>query len=447
VEKTAGERARAFREKLPFTLTGAQERACAQIFADLQQNRPMHRLLQGDVGSGKTVVAALALCAAVDSGCQAAIMAPTEVLATQHYFTLQQLLEPLGITVELFTSGTKAKERREQGGRLESGEVQVAVGTHALLEEKVAFARLGLAIIDEQHRFGVEQRAQLRAKGEQPHVLVMTATPIPRTLALTVYGDLDVTTLHELPPGRMPVQTQWLPRGTARQAYAAVTREVTAGRQAYLVFPIIEESEKLNLKSLLKEFERLRQDIFPQFKLGLLHGRMAREEKDAVMSAFKRNEIQILAATTVIEVGVDVPNAAVIVIEDADRFGLAQLHQLRGRVGRGNQAAFCYVIADPKTDEGRKRMDIITRVRDGFRLAEEDLGMRGPGEFFGFRQHGLPDLKLASLIKDADQIEPARKLAGEILEKDPELTASEHRNLKIVYTAVYGQRERIARSG
>ncbi|NTV52381.1 MAG: ATP-dependent DNA helicase RecG [Candidatus Firestonebacteria bacterium] len=442
----AGEKVRNFRQHLPFVLTGAQERAWTQIATDLGQARPMHRLLQGDVGSGKTVVAGMALCAAVDSGCQAALMAPTEVLATQHYFTLQKLLNPLGIVVELFTSGTKAKERREQAQRLAEGTIQVAVGTHALLEEHVVFARLGMAIIDEQHRFGVEQRARLRAKGAEPHVLVMTATPIPRTLALTVFGDLDVTTVDELPPGRVPVQTQCLSRGASRQAFAAVEQEVAAGRQAYLVFPIIEESEKLNLKSLLKEFEHLH-EVFPHIRLGLLHGRLPREEKDAVMSAFKQGEIQVLAATTVIEVGVDVPNATVMLIENGDRFGLAQLHQLRGRVGRGREASFCFILADPKTEEGKRRMEIIARVGDGFKLAEEDLALRGPGEFFGLRQHGLPDLKLADLIRDADQIEPARALAGRILEKDPELSAPEHRNLKIVFTAVYGQRERLSRSG
>jgi ATP-dependent DNA helicase RecG len=445
--KIGGELVREFKRNLPFALTAAQERACAQIFSDLEQARPMHRLLQGDVGSGKTVVAALALCTAVDSQCQAALMAPTEVLATQHYFTLKNLLAPRGISVELFTSGNKPKERREQAARLANGGIQVAVGTHALLEDKVIFKCLGLAVVDEQHRFGVEQRSRLRAKGEQPHVLVMTATPIPRTLALTVYGDLDITTLDELPPGRMPVQTQWLPRGAARQAYAAVAREAGAGRQAFLVFPIIEESEKLNLKSLLKEYGRLSQEVFPQLRLGLLHGRMSREEKDAVMSAFKAGEIQVLAATTVVEVGVDVPNATVMVIEDADRFGLAQLHQLRGRVGRSPHAAYCYVIADPKTDEGRRRLEIISRVRDGFRLAEEDLALRGPGEFFGLRQHGLPDLKLANLVRDAAQIEPARQWARRILEKDPELSLGENRYLKTIFHSIYAQGEKLARSG
>ncbi len=443
----AGPVLKAFRAGLPFSLTPAQQRAQAQLFKDLQTTRPMHRLLQGDVGSGKTIVAALCLCAAVDSQCQAALMAPTEVLATQHYLTLKKMFAPLGVSVELFTSGLKAKEKREQQARLAAGEIKIAVGTHALLQESVAFHSLGLVVIDEQHRFGVEQRAQLRAKGEQPHVLVMTATPIPRTLALTVYGDLDVTVLDELPPGRIPVQTHWLGRSQARKAYERITQEVAAGRQAYIVFPLIEESEKLDLKSLVKEFDRLSKYIFPDVVLGLLHGRMGTEEKDEVMSAFKRGEIKIMASTTVIEVGVDVPNATVMVIEDADRFGLAQLHQLRGRVGRGRQASECYVIADPKTEDGTARMEIIRKIRDGFKLAEEDLALRGPGEFFGLRQHGLPDLKLAHLVRDADQIEPARQAVLEILEKDPKLSSPEHRALKQGYEKIYGEREKRALAG
>ncbi len=436
-----------FKEQLPFKLTGAQERACAQLFVDLSQTRPMHRLLQGDVGSGKTLVAALCLCAALDSNAQAALMAPTEVLATQHYLTLQKWFAPLGVSVELFTSGLKAKERREQYARLAAGEIHVAVGTHALLQESIEFHSLGLVVIDEQHRFGVEQRARLRAKGAQPHVLVMTATPIPRTLALTVYGDLDVTVLDELPPGRVPIQTHWLGRAQARKAYDRITQEVAAGRQAYIVFPLIEESEKLDLKSLVKEFDRLSKYIFPDVVLGLLHGRLSTEEKDEVMSAFKRGEIKILASTTVIEVGVDVPNATVMVIEDADRFGLAQLHQLRGRVGRGRYASECYVIADPKTEEGTARMEIIRKTRDGFKLAEEDLALRGPGEFFGLRQHGLPDLKLAHLVRDADKIEPAREAVMKILNVDPTLSLPEHKGLKLGYEKIYGEREKRALAG
>jgi len=427
-----------FLRSLPFQLTESQQHAWSQIASDIAGFRPMHRLLQGDVGSGKTVVAGLALLSAVDSGLQAALMAPTEVLAAQHYLTLKKLFEPLAIRVELFASSVKPAERKILQEELEAGRIHVAVGTHALTQEKVVFQKLGLAVIDEQHRFGVEQRAALSAKGKQPHVLVMTATPIPRTLALTVYGDLDVATIAGMPPGRTPVATEWLPKRGAGRAYKAVSEAVASGRQAYIIFPLIDESEKSDLKALTTEFIRLSKHVFPQLRMGLLHGRLGNAEKESVMAAFKAGDLDILAATTVVEVGVDVPNATVIVIEDADRFGLAQLHQLRGRVGRGRHAAACYLIADPQTKDGQARMRIMTKIRDGFKLAEEDLALRGPGEFFGLRQHGLPDLKLADLLRDAAEITAARKTAEQVIEKDPLLARPEHAELVKTLNHMYG---------
>ncbi|MCK5243556.1 ATP-dependent DNA helicase RecG [bacterium] len=445
--QVAGPKLKQFENNLPFTLTSAQESAVTHILKDLSQTRPMHRLLQGDVGSGKTIVAALAMLAAVDSKKQAAIMAPTEVLATQHYLNLKTLFEPLGLRLELFTSGLKARERRELQEALASGEIHMAVGTHALTQESIVFHSLGLAVVDEQHRFGVEQRATLRAKGDQPHILVMTATPIPRTLALTVYGDLDVTTIAEMPPGRMPVATQWLPRKASRKAYESLDKAVAAGQQGFVIFPLIDESEKIELKALTTEYQRLSQNIFPNRTIGLLHGRLTTAEKESIMNDFKDGKIQILASTTVVEVGIDIPNASVMIIEDADRFGLAALHQLRGRIGRGRHVSHCYLIADPHTEESKARMRIMSQVKDGFRLAEEDLKMRGPGEFFGLRQHGLPDLKLADLIRDAQQIEVAREEAMRIIENDPRLEKKEHINLQILYQRIYADQEQRALAG
>lgn len=442
-----GPLARRFLAELPFKLTGAQTRSWEQLRRDVGQSRPMHRLLQGDVGSGKTVLAVLALLAAVDSRAQGALMAPTEILAGQHFLNVRQWLEPLGVRIELISSALKAAERREVQERLASGDIQIAVGTHALTHEKVVFQNLAIAVIDEQHRFGVEQRALLRAKGVHPHVLVMTATPIPRTLALTVYGDLDVSVIDELPPGRVPIQTQWLQPSAARTAFEKVHQELAAGRQAYIVFPLIEESEKVDLKALTTEYERLSRQLFPQFRVGLLHGRQPAAEREAVMAEFKAGAIQILASTTVIEVGVDVPNASVMIVENADRFGLAQLHQLRGRVGRGKHAAFCYLISHPTTEEGKARMEIMTRVKDGFHLAEEDLSLRGPGEFLGVRQHGLPDLKIANLVRDAAEIENARKAVESLLKTDPELSAPGHQNVKATYQTLYGEREKNLSAG
>ncbi len=445
--KTNGHYLQQFLQSLPFELTNAQQQAKQALLADLSRTKPMHRLLQGDVGSGKTILAMVAALAAVDSGRQAALMAPTEILAYQHYASLKKMLAPLGVRVELLTSSLKAKVKKDIYEQVALGEIQIVVGTHALTQEALIFDSLAVVIIDEQHRFGVEQRQLLRAKGNQPHVLVMTATPIPRTLALTVFGDLDVTTIDELPPGRSPVATTWLRRKQSQTAFARVKQAVAQGRQAYIIFPLIEESEKLEMRALMAEYERLEHFVLPGLKLGLLHGRMSSEEKDAVMQAFKEGAVQVLASTTVVEVGVDVPNATIMVIEDADHFGLASLHQLRGRVGRGAHASACFLIADPKTEEGRARLEIMSKVGDGFRLSEQDLALRGPGEFFGLRQHGLPDLKLANLIRDSDKIEKMRVLAQKLLSDDPHLQRQEHQALRRAYEELYQHKEKHALTG
>lgn len=418
-----------FRQYLPFTLTPAQEKVIAQIFRDMESEKPMNRLLQGDVGSGKTVVAAAALVKTVDSGYQGAMMAPTEILAEQHYLTLQEFFWPLGIKVALLTGSLSRREKENYLRGLKSGEYDIAIGTHALIQDEVEFARLGLVVIDEQHRFGVHQRARLRNKGYNPDVLVMTATPIPRTLALTVYGDLDLSVIDQLPPGRKEVKTYWVTPAQRGKVYKFLRQQLEAGRQAYLVCPLIEESEKLEVEAATRKVKEV-EAVFGDFRVGLLHGRMKAEEKEEIMQRFRAGEVDILVATTVIEVGVNVPNATVMIIEDADRFGLAQLHQLRGRVGRGEHQSYCIMIADPKTDEGRARMQVMTATSNGFVIAEEDLKIRGPGELMGTRQSGLPDLKIADLIRDAGLLETAKKAAEELLERDPELSAPEHRLLR-----------------
>lgn len=412
----------ALRELLPFTLTPAQERAWREIARDMESRYPMQRLLQGDVGSGKTVVAALALAKAAENGLQGALMAPTEILAEQHYLNLRELYAAVGIEAVLLTGSTKKEERLKRLAAVANGEAAVVVGTHALLQEEVSFHRLGLVVIDEQHRFGVRQRGLLQAKGKTPDVLVMTATPIPRTLALTLYGDLDLTVIDALPPGRQPVKTVWLPPTELGRVYRFVRTEVAKGRQAYFVCPLIEESEQLAAQAASKLAREL-EEIFPAFRVGLLHGRLKLKERDKVMAAFRRNEIQLLVSTTVVEVGVDVPNATVMVIMDADRFGLAQLHQLRGRVGRGAHASYCILIAARTTPEAAARLSALTTLSDGFALAEEDLRLRGPGEFFGTRQSGLPELKVASLLRDHALLELARTEAARYLERDPDLVS------------------------
>jgi ATP-dependent DNA helicase RecG len=415
---------------VPFELTNAQKRVISEIWGDMAQPHPMNRLLQGDVGSGKTIVAAAAILAAIDNQYQAAMMAPTEILAEQHYINLHRLFQPLGISVELLVGRLSNKQRQQARERIATGRGMVAVGTHALIQEGVSFARLGLAIVDEQHRFGVLQRAALRDKGTMPHVLVMTATPIPRTLTLTLYGELDVSIIDELPPGRKPVRTHWKTPEERLKVYEGVRKLIQEGRQAYVICPLIDESDKLQVRAAEAMAEHLQKDVFPDLRVGLLHGRMKPAEKEAVMDAFRAGELQILVSTTVIEVGVDVPNAAAIVIEDADRFGLAQLHQLRGRVGRSDHQSYCILIANPKSDDGQRRMEIMTRTNNGFLIAEEDLRIRGPGEIYGTRQSGMPSFRVADLVKDMRLLEVARQEAFHLLESDPDLSRPEHAALR-----------------
>jgi len=411
------------RNKLPFSLTGAQERVIKEIKNDMTADRPMNRLVQGDVGCGKTIVAMIAAFMAVENGYQACIMAPTEILAEQHYKNISTMARPLGVTVRSLTGRIRKKEKDVLLSEIASGSAQIVVGTHALIEGTVKFHRLGLAVIDEQHRFGVMQRSTLTSKGYEPDVLVMTATPIPRTLALTVYGDLDVSVIDEMPPGRSPVVTRLYFESRRAEAYRFIESELRKDRQVYVVYPLVEETEKSDLKAATEMAAHLQKDIFPEWKIGLLHGRMKGDEKEAVMASFQAGEAHILVSTTVIEVGVDVPNAAVMVIEHPERFGLAQLHQLRGRVGRGAHQSYC-ILMGPRmfAEEARERLNAFCRTNDGFKIAEEDLRLRGPGEFFGTRQSGLPDLRAANIIRDAELLEKARAEAFEIVEQDPQLT-------------------------
>jgi ATP-dependent DNA helicase RecG len=415
------------RALLPFLLTQAQERVLAEIQRDMAAPRPMNRLVQGDVGCGKTVVALLAMVTACGSGCQAALMVPTEILAEQHYLNMRRLLEPLGLAAVLLTGGGTPKARAAVRKRIESGEAQVAIGTHALIQRHARFARLGLVVVDEQHKFGVLQRKTLLAKGYRPDVLVLTATPIPRTLAMTVYGDLDVSVIDALPPGRKPVRTKVFEEPERGRAYQFAQQEVRAGRQAYIVYPLVEESEKVDLRAAIEGAARLQQSIFRAVRVGLLHGRMKGVEKERTMAAFKAGEIQVLVSTTVIEVGVDVPNATVMLVEHAERFGLAQLHQLRGRVGRGAQQSYCLLLASLAAGEegsaARRRLDALVQSSDGFVIAEEDLRLRGPGEFFGSRQWGVPEFRVANLIRDHALLEQARREAQALVREDPRLAA------------------------
>ncbi len=410
-----------FYDILPFKLTNAQQRVVQEILQDLQHPHPMNRLVQGDVGAGKTVVAVVAMLAAIQAGYQTAMMAPTEVLAEQHYQKLVSWFNLMHLPVELLTGSTKAAKRRQIHAQLETGELSVLVGTHALIQDTVNFSRLGLVVIDEQHRFGVQQRAKLQQKGESPHVLTMTATPIPRTLALTLHGDLDVSQLDELPPGRQPIQTTALGGRQRTQAYDLIRREVALGRQVYVILPLVEESEKLEAKSAIEEHQKLQEKVFPEFQIGLLHGRMNSAEKEAAIRQFVQQETQILVSTTVVEVGVDVPNATVMLIENAERFGLSQLHQLRGRVGRGQHKSYCLLLASNSTSEAKQRLQVLEQSQDGFFIAEMDMQLRGPGQVLGTRQSGLPDFALASLVEDQEVLELARNAAQKVMEKDPTL--------------------------
>ncbi len=414
---------------LPFKPTAAQFKVLKEIVADLEKPAPMNRLLQGDVGSGKTIVALQAAVIAIENGTQAALMAPTEILAVQHYLSARRILAPGNYKVELLISGLKHAEKTAALERIRTGEAQLVVGTHALIEDQVQFARLGFVAIDEQHRFGVLQRKRLMDKaashGHAPHVLVLTATPIPRTLSLTLYGDLDVSVLDELPPGRTPIQTRLTSEPHLPGVWEFLRKEVAAGHQAYIVYPVIEES-KLELKAAIDEYKRLSKEVFPKLKLGLLHGRLSSEEKDAVMESFRKNETQILVSTTVIEVGVDVPNATVMVIEHAERFGLAQLHQLRGRIGRGAAKSHCILVAPARsTDDARARLETMVRTANGFEIAETDLQLRGPGEFFGTRQSGDLGFHIANPLRDKDLLEVARREAFSLAEDAQQSTSLE----------------------
>ncbi|WP_311415842.1 ATP-dependent DNA helicase RecG [Hoylesella shahii] len=417
-----------YHNNLPFELTGAQKRVMHEIRNDMDSGRQMNRLVQGDVGSGKTLVALMAMLIAVDNGFQACLMAPTEILAEQHLATVLQMLKGTGVTAELLTGIVKGKRRTDVLQRLASGELHILVGTHALLEDNVQFANLGLAVVDEQHRFGVKQRAKLWAKNDNPpHVLVMTATPIPRTLAMTIYGDLDVSVIDELPPGRKPIQTLHKYDNQTTSLYAGIRQQVNLGRQVYIVYPLIEESEKTDLKNLEEGYAALT-EIFPEYKLSKIHGRMKSKEKEAEMARFANGETQILVATTVIEVGVNVPNASVMVILDAQRFGLSQLHQLRGRVGRGADQSYCILVTNRALSaETRKRIDIMCETNDGFRIAEADLKLRGPGDLEGTQQSGMAfDLKIANIARDGALVQLARDEAQKIIERDPDCNLPEH---------------------
>jgi ATP-dependent DNA helicase RecG len=431
----------AFLQSLPYRLTEAQQRSLDQILDDLAKSRPMSRLLQGDVGSGKTVVASAAMLMAVGAGKQAAIMVPTEILAEQHHHAVEELLTGAGdwglgrpISIVRLTGSLRRVERGKVYTALAAGEADIVIGTHALIQRHVTFKDLGLAIVDEQHRFGVIQRATLRQKGHSPHVLVMSATPIPRSLALTVYGDLEISVIDELPPGRQPIQTRWLLQRERERAYAFVRSQIEKGHQAFVLYPLVEESDKVEARAAVEEYERLQQTIFPDLRLGLLHGRMKGRQKDAVMAQLRDREIDILVSTSVIEVGIDIPNATVMLIEGADRFGLAQLHQFRGRVGRGSHQSYCLLLSDsaapddPNTKTTWERLRAIEETQDGFVLAEKDLELRGPGDFIGVRQSGLPALRMASL-SNVRILEQARAEAQTIFQEDPTLSLSQHRLL------------------
>ena len=427
------------REVLPFELTGAQKRSLRQVIEDTQSGVQMNRLLQGDVGSGKTVVAVAAMMHAYDSGYQSAFMAPTEILAEQHHANLQDYLQPLGLEPRLLIGSQTKAEREAALQAVRSGASPVAVGTHALIQDEVAFDRLGLAVVDEQHRFGVAQRAEMFEKGERPHMLLMTATPIPRSLALTLYGDLDVSKIDEMPPGRKPVETRLRAEKRRGEVYAFLRDRLEQGEQAYVVYPLVEESEKMDLKDAESGAEDL-QEQFPDFTVGLAHGQLPSDQTEQTMQRFKAGEIDILVATTVIEVGVDVPNATVMMIEHAERFGLSQLHQLRGRVGRSDQQSYCILMAGYKrSQEAKQRLQAMVRTNDGFEISETDLQIRGAGDFFGTRQSGMPDLKIADITEDTEILEDARDAAFTLVEQDPHLRADEHERLRRRYEDSYAE--------
>jgi ATP-dependent DNA helicase RecG len=430
---------------LPFDLTAAQRRVLSEIKNDMMAPHPMHRLVQGDVGSGKTLVALMAALVAVENGYQVAIMAPTEILAEQHWHTIHRWCSELGIHTVLMTAGMKGKEKTESLAKIADGAAQIVIGTHAVIQEKVEFARLGLGIIDEQHRFGVLQRGILKKKGSDPDILVMTATPIPRTLAMTLFGDLSLSVIDELPPGRTPVETRIFFESRRSQAYDIIRTEIAKRHQAYVIYPLVEETEKSDLKAATQMAEHLGTEIFPELRIGLLHGRLSPDEKEAVMGSFKACELDILVATTVIEVGIDVPNATVMVIEHAERFGLSQLHQLRGRVGRGVAKSRCILLTPGRlSEDAERRLKVMESTNDGFRIAEADLEIRGPGDFLGTRQSGMPDFRVANILRDGSILEQARRTAFDLLEQDPELTAHNNAHLREELLRRWGQRLELA---
>ena len=425
---------RFYNERLTFELTGAQKRVVKEIRADMKSGHQMNRLLQGDVGSGKTLVALLCMLIAIDNGCQACLMAPTEILANQHYANIKQMLEGLGVSVELLTGSVKTAAKKKIKQRLQAGEIDILVGTHAVIENDVVFHNLGFVVIDEQHRFGVEQRSKLWTKSAQPpHVLVMTATPIPRTLAMTLYGDLDCSIIDELPPGRKAIKTIHCTDSQRLKVFSFIRSEIAKGRQVYIVYPLIEESETMDLKDLMDGYESIvREFPLPQYQISIVHGRMDSEAKDYEMGRFKRGETQIMVSTTVIEVGVDVPNASVMIIENAERFGLSQLHQLRGRVGRGAEQSYCILMTGDKlSNSGRERINIMVQSTDGFRIAEADLKLRGPGDLQGLQQSGILQLKLADIVNDEPIVRAARESVQEILDRDPRLEELDNACLKL----------------
>jgi ATP-dependent DNA helicase RecG len=446
--RTEGGLSSRFLSILPFGLTEAQKRVIGEIHGDMARPSPMHRLLQGDVGSGKTVVSMAAMLRACENGYQAAIMAPTEILAEQHYRNIARWAEALGLRAVLLLGSTRPAEKKEIAHQIENGEIHFVVGTHALIQEGVEFRKLGLVVVDEQHRFGVVQRAALRAKGTNPDVLVMTATPIPRTLAMTVYGDLDISVLDEMPPGKKPVRTKVFFEKERLRVYEIVRKEIVKGNQVFIVYPLVTESEALDLKDATRMAEHLQKDVFPELRIGLVHGRMKGAEKEEIMKAFNDRRLDILVSTTVIEVGIDIPRASLMVIEHAERFGLAQLHQLRGRVGRSDIPSYCVLMTDHKGSENaRKRLRIMEQTTDGFRIAEADLEIRGPGEFMGTRQSGLPDFRVADILRDGRLLNDARTEAFHLAEKDPRLERSEHAALREVLMWKWGGRLELARTG
>ncbi len=429
-----------FEKLLPYTLTGAQKRAIREAVADMKGKSPMNRLVQGDVGSGKTAVAAALCYTVVKNGRQAALMAPTEILAAQHFESLSKMYAGTGIRVALLTGSLTPAKRRKLLEELESGEIDLAVGTHALITDTVRFRNLSLVVTDEQHRFGVAQRTALAEKGEHAHMLVMSATPIPRTLALMIYGDLDLSILDERPPGRQPIVSYRIDSSKRQRAYGYIRRHIEQGRQGYIICPLVEEGES-DMASVTEYTRRLREEVFPDLRIGMLHGKMKPKEKDAVMTAFAAGELDLLVSTTVVEVGVDVPNAVIMLIENAERYGLSQLHQLRGRIGRGKYPSTCIFLSDARGEEANERLKIMCSTDDGFKIADEDLRLRGPGDFFGSRQHGLPQLRIANMADDIEVLRQAQACAKELLAKDPELSAAEHRGLRAEVRQLFEQAE------